>query len=72
MSVVSTEDFVNWKTDPVTQAFFQSVHFRIEDAKESLSTSAGLDSDSDNWFRGFIAGQRDVLDVRVEDVDGQE
>ena len=70
--MISTQDFLTWKQDSVTQAFFQSVQYRIEDAKENLSTSAGLDSDSDNWFRGFIAGQRDVLDVRVEDVDGQE
>lgn len=69
--MISTQDFLTWKQDSVTQAFFQSVQYRIEDAKETLSTSAGIDSDSDNWFRGFIAGQRDVLDVRVEDVDGQ-
>jgi hypothetical protein len=71
MSVVSQSDFINWKTDPVTEAFFQSIVYRIEDAKDTLSTSAGIDPDTDNWFRGFIAGQRDVLDVRIEDVDGQ-
>jgi hypothetical protein len=68
MSVISASDFLNWKSDSVTQAFFSSIVDRIEDAKESLSTSAGIDPDTDNWFRGFIAGQRDVLDVRLQDV----
>ena len=71
MSVISTSDFLTWKADPVTQAFFSSVQERIEDAKETLATSAGIDSMSDNWFRGFIAGQRDMIDARVDDMDGQ-
>lgn len=71
MSVISTSDFLTWKADPVTQAFFYSVLERIEDAKETLATSAGIDSASDNWFRGFIAGQRDMIDARVDEMDGQ-
>jgi len=71
MSVISHSDFSNWKLDPVTQAFFYSVQERIEEAKENLAGSAGLDSISDSWFRGFIAGQRDILEASVEDLDGQ-
>lgn len=71
MSVISNSDFLTWKVDPVTQAFFHSVYERIEDAKETLASSAGIDSTSDNWFRGFIAGQRDMIDARVDDMDGQ-
>lgn len=69
--MISTQDFLTWKQDSVTQAFFHSVYERIEDAKETLASSAGIDSTSDNWFRGFIAGQRDMIDARVDDMDGQ-
>ena len=67
MAVISATDFTNWKADSVTQAYFYAIVERIEDAKETLAGSAGLDPSSDNWFRGFIAGQRDMLDVRVDD-----
>ena len=66
MSVISVSDFVNWKLDPVTQAYFMSVRERIESAKETLATNAGLDHSFDNYLRGFIAGQRDMLDASVD------
>ena len=66
MSVISQSDLQNWKADPVTKAYFDAIQERIADAKEILATSAGLDSNADNFLRGFIAGQNDMLDVKVD------
>ncbi len=70
MAVISASDFSNWKVDPVTKAYFAAVHERIDEAKDVLSTSAGLDSATDNWYRGFIAGQRDMLAVSMDEMEG--
>lgn len=64
--MISTKDFNNWKQDSVTEAFFTSIVERIEDAKQTLSFSAGIDTNYDNYLRGFIAGQRDMLEVQLQ------
>ena len=64
--MIPYKDFNNWKTDSVTEAFFTSIVERIEDAKQTLSYSAGVDKDYDNYLRGFIAGQRDMLEVQLQ------
>jgi hypothetical protein len=70
MSVISVSDFVNWKLDPVTKAYFMSVQERVESAKETLATNAGIDPTFDNYLRGFIAGQRDMLEASVDTEEG--
>ena len=37
MTVISKSDFDNWKSDPVTKAFFQAAQERVEEAKDVLS-----------------------------------
>ena len=64
--MISIKDFNNWKQDAVTEAFFTSIVERIEDAKQTLSFSAGIDTNYDNYLRGFIAGQRDMLEVQLQ------
>jgi hypothetical protein len=59
---ISLSDFQNWKADPVTRAFFQACQERIEDAKNTLSVSAGNDSGYD----------RQVVGVIQADLEGQE
>jgi len=39
--MISVSDFLNWKSDPVTKAFFQAAQERVEECKDVLSTSAG-------------------------------
>lgn len=69
MTNISVTDFNNWKVDPVTVAFINTIKVRIEEAKDFLSYNAGIDSASDSYFRGFIQGQREILDVSFSDVD---
>lgn len=64
--MISKSDFENWKLDPVTKAFFEAAEERIEDAKDILSTSAGVNPDEDNFFRGFIHAYREMQEFRVD------
>ena len=65
--MISSTDFKNWLSDPVTVKFMQTVQGRILEATENLSYVAGIDSNHDNFVRGFIQGQREVLEVSFED-----
>jgi len=65
---MNQSDFLNWKQDPVTQAFQEAMLIRIEDCRDLLEASAGLDQINDNFNRGFIAAYREALDFRVEDI----
>lgn len=68
--MISKSDFDNWKADPVTKAFWEACQYRIEDAKEILATSAGLDGVNDNFTRGFIAAYNEIRQFRYEDAEG--
>lgn len=67
--MISKSDFDNWRSDLVTKAFFLACEQRVEDAKEILSTSAGINPIEDNLLRGFIRAYREMQEFRVEDTD---
>lgn len=69
MTAISKSDFDNWKSDPVTKAFFQAAQERIEEAKDVLSVEAGLNPIQDNTLRGLIQAYREIQDFRVEDIE---
>jgi hypothetical protein len=68
MAVISQNDFINWKSDPVTKAFFQAAHERIEDAKDVLSVQAGINAEQDNYLRGMVQAYREIQDFRIDDI----
>lgn len=68
MQQISQSDFDNWRSDPVTKAFYIAISERIEDAKEVLATQAGLDLNEDNFLRGFIRAYRETLMFRIDDL----
>lgn len=68
MQQVTASEFISWKQDPVTKAFFMAIIDRIEEAKETLSIKAGFDTAEDNYFRGFIRAYREALDFRIDDL----
>ena len=72
MSVISSTDFYNWKSDPVTTMVMININERIEQAKQILAGSAGLDTNNDNYLRGYIAANNDILGVGFEDMEEQE
>lgn len=66
---MTKEEWVDWKQHPVTKAYFEACEERVVESKELLSTSAGLDSNQDNFMRGFIHAYREMMDFRVEDIE---
>jgi hypothetical protein len=69
MSVVTKEEWMEWRRNPVTKAFYEAILERIEEAKDILSSSAGVDPVTDNFYRGFINAYRETLNFRIEDMD---
>jgi len=67
--VITKDEFVGWKNDQVTEAFYEACKTRLEDAKEILIGQAGLDSDLDNFYRGFIHAYKEMLGFTIEDFD---
>lgn len=61
------EDFVVWKTHPITKQVFAALREREADVLEALATSAGKDSVLDSFRSGYIAAVRDVVLTTLED-----
>lgn len=53
--MITKSEWNDWKQNQVTRAFFAAADMRIEDAKEILAVTAGMDVEEKNWYRGFIA-----------------
>lgn len=68
MSTITKSEWQDWKQNNVTRAFMAAVDMRVDDAKDILSVSAGQEPDQDNYFRGFIAAYREMLEFRVDDL----
>lgn len=69
MAILTRSDFDNWRSDPVTKAFMEAAHIRIEDAKNVLSEQAGIDSSEDAVIRGMIRAYREMQDFRIDDLE---
>lgn len=64
---ISKLEFMDWKAGLVTEAFFQAADERVEDTKELLASSAGLNPEQDSFLRGFIAAYREIRNFTVEE-----
>jgi hypothetical protein len=67
MSVISPSEFEEWQNHFITKEFYEAVIARVEEAKDILSSTAGMDPDQDNFYRGFIHAHREVLSFRVDE-----
>jgi hypothetical protein len=59
---MTQSEFDQWKHHFITKEFFQLCKERIEDVKDLLAGSAGLDQTEDNFRRGYITAINDILD----------
>ena len=66
--MIQSDDFVLWKNDPITQAWFEACLQRQQDAKDLLVESAGQDSVNDNFYRGFIRAYEEMVHFRIDDL----
>lgn len=68
-SVITREDWKDWKSNKVTRLFFEACGERVEEAKETLANTAGSDQLMDNFYRGFIYAYREMFEFRFEEPD---
>ncbi len=68
MSIISKSDFQDWKSNPVTKAFYEAAQCRIDECKDLLSYSAGADSLQDRLLVGMVTAYREMQEFRVEDL----
>lgn len=57
----------DWKSLLVTQEFMGELKRRIEDQKEELASSAGVNSQLDSYRSGVIAALKDVVDFHFDE-----
>lgn len=68
--MITKDDFMGWKDNPVTKAFFESVKSMEEDAIESLVKNDDRGGTmSDDFFKGAITVLRDILNTSFVDVE---
>lgn len=67
METVTKDDFQQWKEHLVTKEVFNIIQNRIEDAKEILSQTAGLEPDQDRLLVGMIKALTEVLEISYEE-----
>ncbi len=65
--MITYQEWLDWKQNPITKAFYEACVDRILEAKEILGYSAGLDSNQDNFYRGFVQAYMEMLEFRVEE-----
>lgn len=56
-------DFIDWKSHPITKAFFTSINYKIEGLKEELAYQAGDNPRADGTKVGAIQALRDIMDA---------
>lgn len=70
--IITVPDFHDWKSQPVTKAFFVDLDSRIQDVAGELADTAGIDSLLDRFRVGYIQAIRDIIAVGHGDVEGKE
>ena len=63
---ITKEEFQLWKEDKVTKSVFMGIQERINEAKDILSVSAGMDPHNDRLLVGIIRALTEVLEVGYE------
>lgn len=66
MAEIAKTEFEEWQNHFITKAYYSAVLERIEELKEVLATSAGVDAAQDNLVRGMIRAFREVVQFSVE------
>ena len=70
--MINQSDSNEWKTQPVTRAFFLAAQERVEECKDVLSYSAGAEPLQDSMLVGLIRAYREMMEFRVEDASNDD
>lgn len=66
MALISPSEFQDWRSNPVTKAFFDAANIRIQEAKDVLGHSAGSEPLYDRHLVGMIAAYEEMKEFKVE------
>ena len=66
--MITYDDYVMWKQDPMTIAWFEACQVRVEEGKEQLAAQAGVEPIFDSYVRGMIAAYREMMQFTVEEM----
>lgn len=69
--MITSKDFIDWKSHPVTKQVFQNLQERADALKEILGEAAGLNPLQDRYHAGYIAAVNDILLAQFQDI-GEE
>ena len=69
---MTKSDFIDWKSHPITKEVFKSIAERIYQLQVELGDTAGHDVRQDALKVGAIQACKDILEMSVEDVGGDE
>jgi hypothetical protein len=72
VTLITKQDFMDWKSLPVTKAVFAEIADMIEIGKEELSHLAGENSISDRERVGKLNGLRTLLGISFYDLEEEE
>jgi glucose-6-phosphate dehydrogenase assembly protein OpcA len=72
LSIITKEEWTEWKQNNVTRAFFEAARQRVEDCKEILVQSAGLEPGQDRFYVGFAAAYNEMPSFHIEDLDEED
>lgn len=70
--MTSQQVYSDWKQQPITKEVFTGIARRIEDLKEELAFSAGIDPIQDALKRGAITALRDILNMEYVEGEANE
>jgi hypothetical protein len=62
---MSREDFLQWKSNPVTEAFFPEIRQIAEGVTEELVVATD-EREHDIFRKGYIRACRDILEAEIE------
>jgi hypothetical protein len=65
--VITKDEFLQWKSSPITNEVFGIIKERVLEAKDVLAKQAGLDSREDGFYCGMIHALTEILDISFED-----
>jgi len=66
--MLSTDDFYAWKSNPVTQAYFQAIREKVYEIQVTLGYQAGDNPLTDKWLTGQIYAYHEMLTSEPEEV----
>ena len=66
--MISYDDYVLWKNDPMTIAWFEACQLRVEEAKEQIVGTNAEDVAFGAYLRGMVAAYREMTTFTVEEM----